>query len=195
MARACWIVMPRTRLFEIDTPKGRRGLFAVRRFDRPEHGETLHVHTVSGLRHIHHHDHGFSYEVVVDTLLRMTGNFREVDQLFRRAAFNVLAGNCEDHSKNFAFLMSADGQWSQSPAYDLTPTPCPARRGTHVASLNGTPAPTLSELQAFGAGCGIPDAPEILDQVRLAISRWAELADAAGLRRTLRQRVKENFLG
>jgi serine/threonine-protein kinase HipA len=34
--------------------------------------------------------------------------------------FNVVASNRDDHTKNFSFLMDENGQWSLSPAYDLT---------------------------------------------------------------------------
>ena len=34
--------------------------------------------------------------------------------------FNVVASNRDDHTKNFSFLMDEKGQWSFSPAYDLT---------------------------------------------------------------------------
>lgn len=34
--------------------------------------------------------------------------------------FNVLANNTDDHNKNFSFVMSEDGTWRLSPAYDVT---------------------------------------------------------------------------
>lgn len=34
--------------------------------------------------------------------------------------FNILANNIEDHNKNFSFMMSEDGTWLLSPAYDIT---------------------------------------------------------------------------
>lgn len=41
-------------------------------------------------------------------------------QLFLQMIFNVASSNRDDHTKNFAFLMSEEGQWRLSPAYDLT---------------------------------------------------------------------------
>lgn len=50
----------------------------------------------------------------------LTRDVRETEKMFRIAVFNVLAHNQNDHSKNFAFLMDASGEWKVSPAYDLT---------------------------------------------------------------------------
>jgi serine/threonine-protein kinase HipA len=43
-----------------------------------------------------------------------------MEQLFRRAVFNYLAGVTDDHDKNFSFMMSENGTWKLSPAYDVT---------------------------------------------------------------------------
>ena len=53
--------------------------------------------------------------------------------------FNVVARNQDDHTKNIAFLMDADGQWSLSPAFDLTYAynPDGAWTSRHQMTLNG----------------------------------------------------------
>jgi len=40
------------------------------------------------------------------------------EQLFLRMVFNVLAYNCDDHSKQISFLMNKVGDWRLSPAYE-----------------------------------------------------------------------------
>jgi serine/threonine protein kinase HipA of HipAB toxin-antitoxin module len=40
---------------------------------------------------------------------------------FRRVAFNVMAANCDDHSKNVSFLLREGGAWELAPAYDVYP--------------------------------------------------------------------------
>ena len=60
-----------------------------------------------------------SYEKAFDTILRLKLNYKDVEQLFRRMVFNVLAGNIDDHDGNFSFLMDKTGTWSLSPAYDI----------------------------------------------------------------------------
>ena len=57
--------------------------------------------------------------------------------------FNVLADQCDDHTRNFSFVMDEDGQWQLAPAYDLTGSAFPsedpwsAHGGTHQLSVNG----------------------------------------------------------
>ena len=72
-------------------------------------GRHLAARAIAGLRQIHHQAVGFPYEVVADTLLRVTGDRREIRELARRAAFNILAGNRDDHAKNFSLLMDSNG--------------------------------------------------------------------------------------
>jgi len=182
MAHAAGLCVPESRLLEIETPKGKRALFAVRRFDLPGNGVRLHQHTLAGLRHIHHQAPGFSYEIIADTLLRVTGDRREIRELARRAAFNLLAGNRDDHSKNFSLLMDATGQWRQAPAYDLTPSPGPGRQGIHVASLNASQSPGQRDFLDFAKRVDLPDAGEIFEKVRQAVCDWPVFAKQAGLR-------------
>lgn len=46
--------------------------------------------------------------------------YHDIGQLFRRVVFNYLAGVTDDHDKNFSFIMSENGVWRLSPAYDIT---------------------------------------------------------------------------
>lgn len=41
-------------------------------------------------------------------------------QLYKRMLFNEFAKNYDDHTKNIAFLMNKQGEWSLAPAYDMT---------------------------------------------------------------------------
>lgn len=154
----------------------------MRRFDRPVNGAKLHQHTLAGLRHIHHQPPGFSYEIIADTILRVTGDRRELRELARRAAFNILAGNRDDHAKNFSLLMHPNGEWSQSPAYDITPSPGPGRQGIHVASLNGSSTPSRQDFLSFAKRLQLDDANEIFDKACEAVRNWPVFAKQAGLR-------------
>ena len=51
-------------------------------------------------------------------MLKLPAN--DMDQLFRRTVFNFLTGVCDDHDKNFSFVLTPDGVWRLSPAYDVT---------------------------------------------------------------------------
>jgi serine/threonine-protein kinase HipA len=43
-----------------------------------------------------------------------------MSQIFRRAVFNVMSVNRDDHAKNFSFLLHEDGHRDLAPGYDIT---------------------------------------------------------------------------
>src|SRR3546814_16444718 len=60
-------------------------------------------------------------------------------EIFRRMAFNVMARNCDDHTKNHAFLLREGGRWELAPAYDVTHAYNPNGEWTyqHLMGVNG----------------------------------------------------------
>ena len=62
-----------------------------------------------------------------------------MEEAFRRIAFNVMAANCDDHSKNVSFLLREGGAWELAPAYDVTHAYNPKGEWTyqHLMSVNG----------------------------------------------------------
>ncbi|GMU62898.1 MAG: hypothetical protein AMXMBFR34_46610 [Myxococcaceae bacterium] len=100
--------------------------------------------------------------------------------MFRRACFNVLAHNRDDHVRNFAFLMDEAGQWRASPAFDLTLSGGP--RGEHSMLVAGQGAqPTGDHLERLAKTAGVKRARAIVDEVRAALARFPAFADEAGV--------------
>ncbi len=65
----------------------------------------------------------WSYLELVESLRRASATARrDAHELFRRACFNALISNTDDHPRNHA-LVAMERDWELSPAYDLTPTP------------------------------------------------------------------------
>lgn len=117
MAAAAGVEMAPCRLFE---ENGRRH-FMTRRFDRPTGNTKLHMQSLGALRHFDFNDPGaHSYEQALMTIRELGLPMAVVEQQFRRMAFNLLARNQDDHVKNIAFLMDRAGEWSLSPAFDVT---------------------------------------------------------------------------
>ena len=56
----------------------------------------------------------------------------DLEQLFRRVAFNVAVGNRDDHLRNHGFILTETG-WRLAPAFDVNPN---IDRGDHVLNLN-----------------------------------------------------------
>ena len=193
MAREAGLQMSQTRLF--DTRKGNR-LFATKRFDRTETGR-LHMHTASGLLNASHREASLNYEQLHKLTLMMTRDADQVLRMFRNMVFNVYARNRDDHAKNHAFLMNGKGQWTLSPAYDLTFSAGPG--GEHSAAIAGEGRnPGMSHLLAVAKSALIAptQAKNVIDEVRAAIERWSFFADEAGVprARTIElDRVLEHF--
>lgn len=186
MAGAAGITMAKTRIFE--TRRGHR-LFGTQRFDRADGGR-LHMHTASGLLNASHRDASLSYEMLHKLTLMMTRDSAEVLQMFRRMVFNVYAHNRDDHAKNHAFLMGADGTWRLSPAYDLTFSSGPG--GEHSADVAGEGrAPGLADMMRVAASASISAriAASVIDEVRAAIGQWSHFADQAGLEASRRDEI------
>lgn len=111
---------------------------------------------------------------------------REVEELFRRMVFNVIARNQDDHVKNISFLMDRTGSWSLAPAYDVTYAykPDGAWTGSHQMTIHGKRDEIdLEDCLASASSMSIkmPRAKDIIAQVSDATSRWQEFASTAGL--------------
>jgi len=65
---------------------------------------------------------GKGYLDIVDFIVRGCTDVRSnLEELFRRVAFNIGVGNSDDHFRNHGFLLTPKG-WTLSPAYDMNPT-------------------------------------------------------------------------
>ena len=180
MARRAGILMPQTHLFKA---KQGAGYFATKRFDRLG-GERLHMHTVCGLLHSDFRTPSLDYQDLIELTTVLTRDVREVEKMFRLAAFNVLAHNRDDHSKNFSFLMDEAGDWRLSPAYDLTFSSGPGGEQSTVLMGEGK-APHLQQLRSLGevADLSKKAVAHILDQTQCALADWPILAKEYGVKK------------
>lgn len=136
MAGRCGIDMPEVRLIP---SQACGGFFAVRRFDReplPGGGEgKLHMASACALLEADPFEDALDYRDVMRLTVRLASDARDAERLFRVMCFNVFAGNCDDHIRNFSYLCDSEGRWGLSPAYDLTRNP--GFFGEHTLLVNG----------------------------------------------------------
>ena len=109
--------------------------FVTRRFDRRSGNRRRHVHSVAGLVHSDFRMPDFDYVELLKLSDWLTRSHAEKTELFRRMVFNIVGGNRDDHTKNFAFEMKPVGEWVNTPAYDLTYNPGLA--GHHSMTIQG----------------------------------------------------------
>jgi serine/threonine-protein kinase HipA len=99
-------------------------------------------------------------------------------------AFNVMARNLDDHSKNISYLMTPDGKWRLSPAYDVIYAHNPAGQWTsrHQMSLNGKRDRfERADLAAVAEAISLSKPGALLDEIADTIRRWPEFAQQAGV--------------
>lgn len=173
------IDMPRTRLFE--TSEGDR-FFGTRRFDR-DGNRRYHVHTFGNMIQSNYRIPSADYADLLKVTSLVTRNHQDVLRVFRRMVFNVLAHNRDDHVKNFAFILDdTTGEWSLTPAYDLSCTRGPG--GEHTMTLAGegrNPGPSHMLRLAEQAGISKRIASAVIDEVRTAVVHWSDHASPAGV--------------
>jgi serine/threonine-protein kinase HipA len=195
MAREAGIVMSECRLLE---EHGRRH-FMTRRFDRTPGGGKLHMQSLGALAHLDFNQAGaHGYEQALRIVRELDASVDAVEQMFRRAVFNIVARNQDDHVKNIAFLMDQAGRWSLAPAFDVTYSYNPSGDWTarHQMTLNGrsdgfTRADFRSAAKAVSMKRGRADA--LLDEVRTTVRRWPEFAAQARLPDAVRDEISRHL--
>lgn len=150
---------------------------ATRRFDRLSGNKRRHIATACGLLHADHMAPTLDYEVLMKVAWRLTNSAAQAEEQFRRAAFNMFAMNRDDHSKNHGYVMSDDGKWELSPAYDLTFSTGP--NGEHWTSYSGEGKnPGMANLLKVAQVASISEktAFSIIDQVKSSVAAFKQLA-------------------
>lgn len=173
MAQAAGLTMMPSRLLPVE---GRRH-FLTMRYDRKD-GQKLHKQSLAAMN-----PYADSYEDLFNTCRRLGIDRSERIALYRQMVFNFLAGNTDDHNKNFEFLMGKDGVWHLAPAYDITFTQCsPHGRSSHCLTLKGkADNVTVKEMVEFGLDEGIPSPVKIVSQVAEAVTKFRELCAENGI--------------
>ncbi len=189
MASAAGVNMSECRLWE----EGGRAHFMTRRFDRTQDGEKIHMLSLCAMAHLDHNDAGLhGYESLFDVALRLELGYGAAAQLFRRMAFNILARNQDDHTRNFSFLMDQAGRWRLSPAYDVAYAYNPKGVWTsqHQMSLGGKRGNFEEEdLLSLAKHYGVKNAKDHLTAVADAVGAWTRFAAKAGLDAKTTERI------
>lgn len=187
MAVKCGIQMENCRLLPIEG----QNHFLTERFDR-KGGEKLHVATLQALN-----GETVSYEQLMGVCRKMQLPYSDMEQVFRRAVFNFLSGVCDDHDKNFSFVMAPDGNWHLAPAYDVTFTVNLMNKfigDRHVMSLSGQNRKvTRRDLLRFADYGDIRNASSILEEIKDAIGSFEALASETGIEEPVRSLIKSHI--
>lgn len=194
MATACGIHMMPCRLLE----ENGRAHFMTRRFDRDEGGVKHHIQTFCAIKHFDYSlVNSFSYEQLFQCMRELKLTYADAEQMFRRMVFNVMARNCDDHTKNFSFLLPHGGKWALAPAYDVCHAYRPGSEwvSQHALSINGKRKNiTREDLLVIGKSIRCKKAAEIVDEINTTIRSWKKFADQVKVHPKLRDEIGKTLL-
>ncbi|MHC5202397.1 type II toxin-antitoxin system HipA family toxin [Myroides sp. LJL119] len=176
MATDFGIQMMESRLIE----ENNRVHFMTKRFDRVKGNHKLHSQTLCALQHYDFANiTSYSYEQIFQTMRQLRLTYAEAEQMFKRMVFNVIARNCDDHTKNFSFLMDTDGVWKLAPAYDVCFAYRPDSKwvSQHNLSINGKRKDfTRKDLLSIAEQNSIRNPVGIIDSCIKIVANWKTYA-------------------
>lgn len=161
-------------------------IFMTKRFDRTPEGKRIHFSSAMNLLGFKDGDgcnNGKGYLDIADLIVQNCSDTeKQLEQLYRRVAFNICVGNGDDHFRNHGFLLTSKG-WVLSPAYDMNPS-----LGTDQCLMitETTNEASLTALSEAHDSYFLPQgrALAIIAEVRSGVSRWPSLAKRMHLKET-----------
>lgn len=193
MAKECGIDMMECNLLE----ENGRAHFMTKRFDREGNQTKHHIQTLCGINHFDYNNiFAYSYEQVFQTMRMLKLTYPEAEQMFRRMVFNVLATNCDDHTKNFAFRLKKDGKWELAPAYDV----CYSYDATNVwvnqqtLSVNGKHKDIdKGDLLTIAKANNIRKSEKIINEINTVVKNWSDFATKVKVSDFRHKDIKSNL--
>ncbi|MDD3721277.1 MAG: type II toxin-antitoxin system HipA family toxin [Lutibacter sp.] len=194
MAKDCGINMMESQLLE----ENNRAHFMTKRFDREGNNTKHHVQTFCAMQHFDFNEvTSFSYEQLFQTMRILRLPYPQAEQMFRRMVFNVLAKNCDDHTKNFAFQLKRNQKWEITPAYDVCHAYQPNHRwvSQHALSINGKRINiTKEDLLTVAKSMNIKKAENIIVEISHKVASWNDYADEVKVQEILRDAIKNTLI-
>ncbi len=192
---------PTWRLIDAPETSGAKAWLALKRFDyvpnkqiapnkqdvpNSQNAGRLHMHSACGLLDADFRTPSLDYVDLIKASRHLCKSPAVGQLQFRRAVFNLLAANQDDHSKNWAFLQADDSQWQPAPFYDVTFSPHPFNE--HATAFGGFgKAPPLKVMKKLATSAGFAnwnDAKQCIQEVADALSQFAVLAKQQGVSKT-----------
>lgn len=194
MATDCGIEMMPSKLLE----ENGRAHFITKRFDREAGSTKHHIQTLCAMKHFDYSAlTSFSYEQLFQTMRELKLPYPAAEQMFRRMVFNVIARNCDDHTKNFSFRLKKDSEWELTPAYDICHAYQPGHAwvSQHILSINGKRTNiTKKDLLTIADATRIRKAPEIIEQINEVVRNWTTYANLVEVHPKLRASIAETLI-
>ncbi len=175
LAAAAGIEVPEARLLSL-SPRYRT--YCSRRFDRNTSGRRMFASAMTLLER--RDGEGASYLDLAELIQDQGapgGIDADLEQLFRRLVFNIMAGNRDDHLRNHGCLR-VKGGWRLSPAFDMNPTADAVEHALAIDARHARPdvgtAIDTAELYRLARA----DAERIVAGIGAVVTTWEQRARA-----------------
>ncbi|MFW7340519.1 type II toxin-antitoxin system HipA family toxin [Pollutimonas sp. H1-120] len=178
LARKAGIDVPPAKLIKLNNDFH---TFCVQRFDRANSSRRFYASAMTLLRKTQ--SEGTSY-LELAQFIRAQGDAEHADadleQLFRRVAFNVAVGNRDDHLRNHGFVLGKTG-WRLAPAFDVNPN---IDKAEHVLNIDDADnRPSLETVLSTAAFYGLDDEQtwKIVKEIVVVVDHWQDAARRMGI--------------
>ena len=193
LAQACGIYVSEARLQKFS---GKHHTFLSKRFDRTDEQKRIHfasAMTLLGLEDGTNYVEGVGYLDLVGFIMQHSAEAKiDLEQLWRRMAFNVLVSNTDDHLRNHGFILTPRG-WRLSPAYDMNPNEMGNGLTLNISENSNELDISLALETAHLYQLKREHADRILKEMRREISNWRVVAKKFGIRNGEIEQLKPAF--
>ncbi len=167
----------------------------IKRFDRLNGKQKIHMHSLGGLIHS---DYNSVQEIDYKNFFSVAKSIgclaTDIEDLFKRMVFNILANNHDDHVKNFSFLLRTDGRWEPSPVYDVTYIKDGIWTQGHQITCDGKSIGIVwRDMEVVAKDCGIKNPLILAQEVVHALSTFEKEAKEAGLETNVQKKVSADL--
>lgn len=171
--------------------------YLTKRFDRTKTNERIHfasAMTLLGYKDGYSYQEGASYLELVD-LIEQYGSQadKDIKELWRRIVFSVAVSNTDDHLRNHGFLLSKDGGWHLSPAYDINPNEDGVGLSLNISEEENSLDYDLCLSVAEYFRWKINDAKEFISLTKKEVVNWATVASEIGIARSEKNQMERAF--
>lgn len=181
MATKCGIEVPQWRLVSSLHNKKPVKWLMMSRYDCKVNKTNIgryHIHSLSGLLDADYRQPSLDYEDIIRASQALCQSPEVGKEYFNRAVFNLFTLNQDDHSKNWEFIQSDDGQWRPAPFFDITYSPTPYNE--HSTSYSGygknPPLKAIQKLAQLANFKNWQQAQIEINKIADIISQWNEIA-------------------
>ena len=118
---------------------------------------------------------------------------RDLKELWKRIVFNMAISNTDDHLRNHAFILTAEG-WELSPLYDVNPVSYGDELSLNVDEQDNTIDINLAIRTSVRYGISTQEAETYVQEILTVVrENWAALAVRYGLTRGQIEAMKPAF--